>query len=87
VLRRKFKWEYYEIEETFDFILKIVTVVDINLSIIRRAWQLGQKYHYSYFDSLVLSSALESKCEILYSEDMQHGQLIENQLKIINPFL
>jgi len=33
-----------------------------------------------------LSAALFSNCQIIYSEDMQHDLLIENKLKIINPF-
>jgi len=48
---------------------------------------LHDKYFYSYFDSLMLSSALKSSCDIIYSEDMQHGQVIEKSLKIINPFV
>ncbi|MEI6154767.1 MAG: DNA-binding protein, partial [Deltaproteobacteria bacterium] len=44
------------------------------------------KYQYSYYDSLIISSALEKKCQILYSEDMQDGQTIEKTLKIVNPF-
>ncbi len=36
---------------------------------------------------MIVSSALESRCSILYSEDMQNGQIIEKQFKIINPFL
>ena len=44
------------------------------------------KYKYSYYDSLIIAAALESKCTILYSEDMQHKQIIENTLQIINPF-
>ena len=39
------------------------------------------KYKYSYYDSLIIATALESKCNILYSEDMHHGQIIENNLK------
>jgi predicted nucleic acid-binding protein len=40
----------------------------------------------SYWDSLIISSALESGCKILYTEDMHHNQIIEGKLKIINPF-
>ena len=47
---------------------------------------IRSKYKYSYYDSLIIATALESKCKILYSEDMHHGQIIENSLKIINPF-
>jgi len=48
---------------------------------------IKEKYHYSWWDSLILTSALENNCKIVYSEDMQHGQIIENTLKIVNPFL
>jgi len=40
----------------------------------------------SGYDSLILASAVESRCAILYTEDMQHGQVIEKKLTIVNPF-
>lgn len=86
VFRRKFNWTYPEIRETFEFVLKISTVVNVSVATIQQAWLIGEKYGYSYFDSLVLASALESHCDVLYSEDMQDGQLIESCLKIVNPF-
>jgi predicted nucleic acid-binding protein len=36
---------------------------------------------------LVIASALKCECSVLFSEDMQHGQIIENTLEIVNPFL
>ncbi len=50
------------------------------------AIDIREKYKFQYYDSLIIATALENKCTILYSEDMQHGQIIERQLKIINPF-
>lgn len=44
------------------------------------------RYQYSFYDSLIIAAALEAGCKTLYSEDMQHGQRIE-QLIIKNPFL
>ena len=41
---------------------------------------------YSFYDSLIISAALKSSCSILLTEDMQHGQKIQN-LRIENPFL
>ncbi len=41
---------------------------------------------YSYFDSLIIASSFEYNCPILYTEDMQHNQIIENRLRLINPF-
>jgi len=45
-----------------------------------------KKYDFQLFDSIIISSALESGCSILYSEDMNDGQIIEKTLKIENPF-
>jgi predicted nucleic acid-binding protein len=51
-----------------------------------RASRLRSQQAFSYWDSLIVSAALEAGCTLLYSEDMQHGQLVEGQLRIINPF-
>ena len=49
---------------------------------------LYSKYQIEIIDKNVIlkSSAIKSGCEILYSEDMHHNQIIEGKLKIINPF-
>ena len=70
-----------------DNILDICDLVKINEATIKQALSIKNSYGYSYYDSLILSSALESNCSILYSEDLQHGQVIENSLKIVNPFV
>ncbi|MBK6999060.1 MAG: PIN domain-containing protein [Rhodoferax sp.] len=49
------------------------------------ASQLREKGAFSYWDSLIIAAALDAGCSILYSEDMQHGQQINNQLTIVNP--
>ena len=46
------------------------------LSTLRLARKLISKYDFQLFDSLVVASALEANCKILYSEDFQHNQLI-----------
>jgi predicted nucleic acid-binding protein len=62
-------------------------VISLDLSVINYAWKLKGKFRFSYWDSLVVAAALISDCKILYSEDMQNGLLVENKLKIINPFI
>jgi len=51
------------------------------------ATQLVKKYQFQMFDGIIVAAALNSGCSILYSEDMQHNLLVDNKLKIINPFL
>ncbi|MBX6423467.1 PIN domain-containing protein [Thermosulfurimonas sp. F29] len=66
--------------EIFDF--AIITKRDI-----KKAMFVKEKYKYNYWDSLIIASALENDCSVLYTEDMQHGQIIEGRLKIVNPFV
>lgn len=51
------------------------------------ASELREKHSFSYWDSLIVAAALDAGCSTLFSEDMQHGQNIENRLTIVNPFL
>jgi predicted nucleic acid-binding protein len=62
------------------------TIEPLDFHIIEKGWSIFNRYHFSYWDSLIVASALESGCSILYSEDLQDGQVIENSLKIVNPF-
>ncbi len=62
-------------------------VVIIDMNIILKASFLRKMYSLSYWDSLIIACALENECSILYTEDMQSEQLIENKIKIVNPFL
>ncbi len=62
-------------------------IVPIMPDTILQALALAQKYRYAYYDSLILAAALSSGCEMLATEDMQHGQVIEETLKIRCPFV
>ena len=62
-------------------------VVAVELDTVKQAMKLAAQYQYSHWDSLIIAAALQLDCSVLYSEDMQQNQLIENKLRIINPFL
>ena len=47
---------------------------------------LAEKYQLSVYDAMVVSAALIAGCTTLWSEDMHDGLLIENQLRVVNPF-
>jgi len=61
-----------------------ITLIDY--STIKKALMLRSKYEYSYYDCLILASALASGCRYLLTEDLCDGQIIENKLKIVNIF-
>ena len=66
----------------FDF-----EIIELNENILLSASDLRSRYSFSFWDGLIAASALLADAEILYSEDMQNGLLIDKKLKIINPFL
>jgi len=84
---RKLKITPQNIIASIEELTSIISVTGFSPSTQIRALQLINKYLFSYYDSLIIATALENSCSVLYSEDMQHNQKIENQLRIINPFL
>jgi predicted nucleic acid-binding protein len=66
-------------------LLTLCLVMPIDVQTVRDAIKITQHYHFSHWDSLIIAAAQQAGCTILYSEDLQHGQLID-QLTLINPF-
>ena len=62
-------------------------VVGIFENTFLKASELRTKRTFSYWDSMVVASAFLEGCDILYSEDMHHSLVIDNQLTIQNPFI
>ena len=60
-------------------------VLPISVETFLSAQAMHLRYQLSHWDSLIVSSAIEAGCHRVYSEDLQHGQIIEG-LEIINPF-
>ena len=86
-LLKKMKFTEHQIEKFIDSSYSRYHVVNLDKNIFIQASHLREKYFLSYYDSIIVSTALISNCSILYSEDMQHNILIENKLRIINPFI
>ncbi len=83
----KNKIEHKNIKNNIIEISKLFNVTPLNYSDIKLCLKIKEKYGFSYWDSLIISAALQNNCSILYTEDMQHQQIIENRLQIINPFI
>ena len=67
-------------------LLKECEITPVSCDTLTRAAALIQKYDFQIFDSIIVASVLEANCTILFSEDMQHG-LVINKLTIVNPFV
>jgi predicted nucleic acid-binding protein len=87
VMQRVFKKEKNVLIQTTVLLLRKCTIKPVILSTVERAADLIGRYDFQLFDGIVVASALESGCNILYSADMQHGLVVDGALRIVNPYL
>ncbi|MDR1785173.1 MAG: PIN domain-containing protein [Spirochaetaceae bacterium] len=65
-----------EIQECIDELQTICDLYITDANTVARALKIRARYRYSYYDCLILASALECGCAYLFSEDMRDGQVI-----------
>jgi predicted nucleic acid-binding protein len=83
---KKFKKTHTEIILCVDDIIGFTHVAPLTIETIQCCIGIRERYGFHWYDSMILSSALENGCTVVYSEDMQNGQRIEGSLLIKNPF-
>ncbi len=86
ILIKKFKLNIKDIINVVKELEKEFIILDFDIQTQLNALKLKQNYNLQFYDALIVSTALENSCTILYSEDMQDKLVIEKKLKIINPF-
>ncbi len=84
---RKLGMSWPEIREVLAQIRAVCPVETLTVDTHARALTLAERHGLSFYDALIVAAALLAGCKTLYSEDMQHGQVIDRQLTIQNPFL
>jgi predicted nucleic acid-binding protein len=75
-----------EAEHFLSTILGPLCVIHSSPALFHKALQILDRFRLQWYDALIVASALEAKCAILYSEDFQNGQRFDD-LEIRNPFL
>lgn len=73
-------------EQFLSAVLRPLWVVQSSPALYLRALRILDRFRLQWYDSLIVAGALESKCQVLYSEDFQNGQRFED-LEVRNPFL
>lgn len=86
VLHRKFRLDWDVIAEAVaDVRTALDPVRPIDVSTHTDAVSLARSNGFSFYDSLIVASALEAGCDILLTEDLQAGRRIAG-LTVVNPF-
>jgi predicted nucleic acid-binding protein len=87
VARAKLGWSWADIEATLDLVRsRISRVRPLTADTHAVALALARDHGFAFYDALIVAAATEAGCDILYSEDMQHGRVIGG-LTIRNPFI
>lgn len=84
---RKLRMPPPEVKEILDTVRAVCDVVPLTVEIHDRALAIVARYGFSLYDSMLIAAALIAGSKRLYSEDLQHGQVIERQLRVVNPFV
>lgn len=85
-LIKKANFKEEKIEELINSFYENYRLVELDKDVLTNASKLRNSLSLSFWDSLIVSAALMSECDILYTEDLQHNQVIADNLKIVNPF-
>jgi predicted nucleic acid-binding protein len=87
VSHRKLRMSWPEITDALDAIRVLCPApVPLTTDTHDAALRIAEQYGFSFYDALIVAAALEAECSILYSEDLQDGQVIEERLTVRNPF-
>ena len=87
VAMRKLKMPLRDVREILDTIRAVCGVEPITLATHERGLAINERYGFSLYDSMIVASALIVDVKVLYTEDLQHGQVIDGQLRVVDPFL
>jgi predicted nucleic acid-binding protein len=87
VAQRKLRHDWPLIERALRlFRTSLDEVVPLTLDTHSSAVNIARDHNIAFYDALIVASAIESGCDTLFSEDLQHGRRF-GSLVIVNPFL
>ncbi len=89
VARKKFaaRLSSVDCKAFIDAAMQPLNRVGSSTELIHTALDLQNELKYSFYDCVMLAAALQTGADTLYTEDLQHWQLVRGTLRIVNPFL
>jgi predicted nucleic acid-binding protein len=86
VAKRKRALSFAEIRDVLGTVRTVCVTHPVTIESHDRGLDIAERYGFSLYDSMIVASALLAGCKTLYSEDLQHRQIIDKTLTILNPF-
>lgn len=87
VCQRKLQMSWDEVAQFLELVRSFCRVVPLTETIHDQARWMAEQHRLSFYDACIVAAAASANCSTLYSEDMNHGQILEDSLTIRNPFV
>jgi predicted nucleic acid-binding protein len=87
VARRKSTLAWPEVREALSVIRAACVTHPLTEEIHDRGMDIAERYGFSVYDSTIVAAAQVAGCNTLFSEDLQHAQVIDRTLTVRNPFI
>ena len=86
VARRKLQLSWDHTHLLLETVRTATTVVALSVETHEAGLRLAARHSLSIYDAMIVAAASLSGCDTLWSEDMQHGLVIEDRMQIVDPF-
>lgn len=86
VARRKMNLSWDETTQFLATLRSLVAVEPLTEETHVAGLRLSERYQLSVYDGLIAAAALLADCDVLWSEDMHDGLVVDQVLQIRNPF-
>ena len=87
VARRKAALSWPEVREALGAVRATCVTHPVTEETHDRGLDIAERYGFSVYDSMIVAAAQGAGCRILFSEDLQHRQVIDGTLTVRNPFI
>jgi predicted nucleic acid-binding protein len=87
VCRRELGMAWDDIAQFLDLVRSFCTVEPLTEAVHDQGRLMAERYQLSFYDACIVAAAATAGCGILYTEDMNHGQVLGAMVTIRNPFL
>ena len=86
VARRKMRMSWGETHALLGALRGLLAVHPVTLETHEAGLRIAERYGFSVYDAMIVAAAVQVGCDILWSEDMQDGMVLDEGLRIVNPF-
>jgi predicted nucleic acid-binding protein len=84
--RRKMAMSWDEIDEMIRPLRSSLEIVPVTETTHELGVKLARRHRLAVYDGMIVAAALLADCDVLYSEDLHSGLLVDGRLRIVNPF-